>query len=79
MKKHALTSSVIREKVESQDGCLKETSTSDFPKNELFLPPDRQIKHYPGKRILDCDDDDDDDDNDDDDELFCGMIDRQKT
>ena len=33
-------SSVIRQKGESQNGVSRKQSTSNFPKNEHFLPPD---------------------------------------
>ena len=33
-------SSVTRQKSESQNGCFKKKSTSNFPKNEHFLPSD---------------------------------------
>ena len=39
-KKLHLRSSVIRQKGESQNGCFKKKSTSNFPKNEHFLPLD---------------------------------------
>ena len=32
-------SSVIRQKIESQNGCYLKQSLSNFPKNEHFLPP----------------------------------------
>ena len=34
------TSSVIRQKGEPQNGCLKERKYAKFPKKEYFLPPD---------------------------------------
>ena len=45
-----LSSSVIMQKSESQNGCYKK-NTQSFPKNEYFLPPDTHMCLYvPGGR-----------------------------
>ena len=38
--KYWIKSSVIRRKGKYQNGCFKKQSTTNFPKNENFLPPD---------------------------------------
>ena len=38
--KYWIKSSVIRRKGKYQNGCFKKQSTTNFPKNEHFLPPD---------------------------------------
>ena len=37
-------SSVIRQKGETQTGDSRKESTSNFPKNEHFLPPDTHVR-----------------------------------